>query len=47
MITRRNQMLDNLVKKSEERVAAGLRPMLVDAKNADGIINREEAVKFI
>ena len=40
MITRRNQMLDNLVKKSEERVAAGLRPMLVDAGN------RDEAVKF-
>ena len=36
MITRRNQMLDNLVKKSEERVAAGLRPMLADT--------REEAV---
>ena len=46
MITRRNQMLDNLVKKSDERVAAGLRPMLVDAKNADGMINRDEAVKF-
>jgi hypothetical protein len=36
MITRRNQMLDNLVKKSDERVAAGLRPMLADT--------REEAV---
>ena len=46
MITRRNQMFDNLVKKSNERVAAGLRPMLVDAKNADGMINRDEAVKF-
>ena len=46
MITRRNQMFDNLVKKSNERVAAGLRPMLVDAKTADGMINREEAVKF-
>jgi len=40
MITRRNQMLDNLIKKSDERVAAGLRPMLVDAGN------RDEAVKF-
>ena len=36
MITRRNQMLDNLIKKSDERVAAGLRPMLADT--------REEAV---
>ena len=36
MITRRNQMLDNLVKKSDERVAAGLRPMLANT--------REEAV---
>ena len=36
MITRRNQMLDNLIKKSNERVAAGLRPMLADT--------REEAV---
>ena len=36
MITRRNQMLDNLVKKSDERVAAGLKPMLADT--------REEAV---
>ena len=40
MITRRNQMLDNLVKKSDERVAAGLRPMLVDGTK------RDEAVKF-
>jgi len=46
MITRRNQMLDNLVKKSDERVAAGLRPMFINAKNADGISNRDEAVKF-
>ena len=46
MITRRNQMLDNLVKKSDERVAAGLRPMLIDAKNANGMSNRDEAVKF-
>ena len=36
MITRRNQMLDNLIKKSDERVAAGLKPMLADT--------REEAV---
>ena len=36
MITRRNQMLDNLVKKSDERVAAGLKPMLAGT--------REEAV---
>ena len=46
MITRRNQMLDNLVAKSDERVAAGLRPMLIDAKNANGMSNRDEAVKF-
>ena len=38
MITRRNQMFDNLVKKSNERAAAGLRPMLADT--------REEAVGF-
>ena len=46
MITRRNQMLDNLVTKSDERVAAGLRPMFINAKNADGMSNRDEAVKF-
>ena len=38
MITRRNQMFDNLIKKSDERVAAGLRPLLTDT--------REEAVGF-
>ena len=46
MITRRNQMFDNLVRKSNERVAAGLRPMLVDATNEAGTSNRDEAVKF-
>ena len=40
MITRRNQFLDNLVKKSDERVAKGLRPMLVEAGN------RDEAVRL-
>tara|TARA_R110000803_G_scaffold194439_1_gene257540 strand:+ start:4096 stop:8022 length:3927 start_codon:yes stop_codon:yes gene_type:complete len=36
LITRRNQFLDELVKKSDERVAAGLKPMLANS--------REEAV---
>jgi len=38
MITRRNQFLDNLVTKSDERVAAGLRPILTNT--------REEAVSL-
>ena len=46
MITRRNQMLDNLVKKSDERIAAGLRPMFINATNEAGMSNRDEAVKF-